>query len=65
MRCISVYEYGFFLDSAFNQDIGSWYLSSVTKMEEMFASGSWNVSSVIRMDYMFFHASMFNQGFGY
>eukprot|EP00978_Attheya_sp_CCMP212_P048200 scaffold484714_cov98-Attheya_sp.AAC.1 len=55
--------------SAFNQDLSTWDLSSVTDMQWMFEAASafnqdlsaWNVSSVTTMVYMFLGASAFNQ----
>jgi surface protein len=56
----------------FNQNIGSWNVSSVTNMNEMFIAanffnqniGSWNVSGVTSMSNMFYGASNFNQNIG-
>ena len=64
--------YGMFQDApAFNQDISSWNVSSVTNMAYMFYSisgsvfnqdiSSWNVSSVTEMQDMFNGASVFDQ----
>jgi surface protein len=59
---------------AFNLDIGSWDVSSVTNMSRMFESasasafnqdiGSWDVSSVTSLDYMFLGATSFNADIG-
>jgi surface protein len=58
--------------SAFNQDIGSWNVGSLTDMTQMFQSasafnqdiGSWNVSSVTTMYSSFIEATAFNQDLG-
>ena len=55
--------------SAFNADISSWDVSSVTNMSGMFDTasafnqpiGSWDTSAVTDMSYMFYIASSFNQ----
>jgi surface protein len=55
--------------TAFNQDISSWDVSSVTNMRNMFNQAtafnqdisSWDVSSVTNMDAMFLSATAFNQ----
>jgi surface protein len=58
--------------SDFNQNIGTWDVSNVTNMEEMFNTassfnqniGSWDVGKVKNMRYMFYNASAFNQDLG-
>ncbi len=55
--------------TVFNGDISSWYVSSVTNMEDMFFNAtafnqdisSWDVSSVTDMTLMFYQAAAFNQ----
>ena len=59
----------FFQATAFNQNIGSWNVSSVTNMSSMFDGATafnqdisgWDVSSVTNMSAMFFQATAFNQ----
>ena len=56
----------------FNQNIGKWDVSSVTKMSAMFYKagsfnqdiGNWNVSNVTLMPWMFMKAPDFNQDIG-
>ena len=56
----------------FNQPIGSWDVSKVITMREMFRSSgafnqdisSWNVSGVTDMSLMFYNATAFNQNIG-
>ena len=57
----------------FNQNIGSWDVSNVTDMSNMFMSfngifnqdiGSWDVSKVTKMRYMFAEQRQFNQDIG-
>eukprot|EP00978_Attheya_sp_CCMP212_P024988 scaffold79527_cov29-Attheya_sp.AAC.3 len=55
--------------TAFNQNISSWDVSSVTSMEGMFLTAtafnqdltSWNVLNVTSMENMFLNAAAFNQ----
>jgi surface protein len=59
----------FFKAAAFNQDISSSDVSSVTRMDRMFYYAaafnqdisSWDVSSVTEMNRMFYYATAFNQ----
>jgi surface protein len=63
---------GMFLESQFNQPIGTWDVSSATNMSHMFEYaaefdhplGNWNVSNVTDMSNMFHGASLFNQPVG-
>jgi surface protein len=59
----------FSLRCTFNEYIGSWDVSNVTKMRKMFLGaelfnqdiGSWDVSNVTYMAHMFQAATSFNQ----
>ena len=62
-----------FYNSTFNQNIGSWNVSSVTDMSNMFRGttsafnqdiGSWNTSSVTTMNAMFYDSTSFNKDIG-
>jgi surface protein len=62
----------FFLASAFNQPIGNWNTTAVTRMDEMFYFTSafnqpidnWNTAAVTTMYRMFAAANVFNQPLG-
>ena len=60
---------GTFKESKLNSPIGSWNVSNVTNMNEMFRDATlfnqsiagWNVSNVTNMSYMFYGATAFNE----
>jgi surface protein len=64
--------YMFTWATAFNQNIGSWNVSGVYDINNMFEGcasfnqdiGSWNLSKVINMKEMFSNATAFNQDLG-
>ncbi len=61
-------------NSAFNQDISSWNVSNVIRMDRMFVGASvfnngnqpllWNTQNVNTMTFMFFYATSFDQDLG-
>jgi surface protein len=61
-----------FMNTSFNQPIGSWDTTKVMSMDAMFRNtisfnqpiGSWNVANVENMDGIFSHANSFNQPIG-
>jgi hypothetical protein len=66
----------FYNNTSFNQNIGSWVVSGVTNMNQMFSGAisfnnggnssisGWNVSNVTNMGSMFLGATSFNQNLG-